>query len=187
MKSKLFLSGVLTAMMLGSFDANAMYIGASAGVSKNKLRENIENKTFSSNGAYTVSLGYVIPVPFVKPRVELEYVDLLSSEDHDDVKTRGVAANAFVNIPVLPVVTPYAGVGMGFFRQEMEYDKSDWKVLPQYMVGLDLSVPMFPLAFAAEYRLIDTSFDYDNRKFYRPNASVDSKIQSILVKGRINF
>lgn len=187
MNKKILSAGLLSAMLLGAFDANAFYIGASAGMSKNELKDNIENKKFSSNGAYTFSLGYVLPIPAVKPRVELEYVDLLSSEDHDDVKTRGVAANAYLNIPVLPVVTPYIGAGVGYFRQEMEEEKSDWQILPQYMAGLDLSIPFFPIAFAAEYRLIDTSFDYDNRKYYRPTTSLDSKIQSILVRARVNF
>ena len=187
MNKKVLSVGILGLALLGSVDASAMYVGLSAGVSKNELRDNIENKKFSSNGAYTVSAGYTLPIMFVKPRVELEYSDLLSSEDNDDVKTRGVALNAFVNIPVLPVVTPYVGVGVGYFRQEMESDKSDWRVLPQYMAGLDISIPFSPFAFSAEYRLIDTSFDYDSKEFYVPNTSLDSKIQSLLVKARVNF
>ena len=187
MNKKVLSAGLLSALLLGSMNANAFYIGASAGMSKNELKDNVENQKFSSNGAYTVSFGYTLPVPAVKPRVELEYANLLSSEDSDDVKTEGLAANAYVNIPVLPVVTPYVGVGVGYFRQKMDSEKSDWRVLPQYMAGLDLSIPFFPVAFAAEYRLIDTSFDYDNRKYYSPSASVDSKIQALLVRGRINF
>ena len=187
MNKKVLSAGILSLVLLGSVDASAMYIGAGVGMSKNELKDNIESQKFSSNGAYAVSVGYTLPVPTIKPRIELEYSNLLSSEDHDDVKTKGVAANAFVNIPVLPVVTPYVGVGVGYFRQEMESEKSDWRVLPQYMAGVDVSIPFFPVAFAAEYRLIDTSFDYDNRKFYEPDTSLDSKIQSIMVKGRVSF
>jgi len=187
MNKKVLFASILGLALLSSVDANAMYIGAGVGVSKNELKDNIENQKFSTNGAYTVSVGYSLPIMFVKPRVELEYSDLLSSEDNDDVKTRGVALNAFVNIPVLPVVTPYVGVGVGYFRQEMESDKSDWKVLPQYMAGVDIAIPFSPFAFGAEYRLIDTSFEYDSRKLYTPDASLDSKIQAILVKARVNF
>ena len=59
-------------------------------------------------------------------------------------------------------------------------DKTDWKVVPQYMVGLDVDLPLIPVAGGIEYRYIDTSFEEDGDKF-------DTKIQTVLVKGRIKF
>lgn len=172
MNKKLLSASLMIALFAGSVQADAFYIGAGLGSSKIK----IEDQSGDKDTAYTLSTGLSIPLPFIPVRGEVE----LSQFKSDDVKSQAVAANAYVGLPLLPIVKPYVGFGLADMRLKSGSDKTDWKVVPQYMVGLDVDLPLIPVAGGIEYRYVDTSFEEDGDKF-------DTKIQTVLVKGRIKF
>lgn len=181
MNKKILSVGLLSAMILASANANAFYVGAGVGTSKTK----IDGESVDKDNALTVSTGFKIPLPLIPIRAEVEYLQFNSEEDGlDEAKTYGMAANAYVGLPLIPLIKPYVGMGLGYMQQKLKgagfSDKSDWTVVPQYMIGLDLDLPLIPVAGGVEYRYIDTTFDNDSGEY-------DSKIHTFLVKGRFYF
>ena len=63
--------------------------------------------------------------------------------------------------------------------------KSDLTVVPQYMIGLDVSLPIIPVAGGVEYRYIDSKFKGFNDT--EENFNAKSKIHTFLMKARIKF
>ena len=182
MNKKILSVCLLSAVIFASDNANAFYIGAGAGTSKTK----VEDVSVDNKNSFVLSAGYKLPLPFVPIRGELEYLQFQSEEDGiGSTKTYGVSANAYVGLPLLPIVKPYVGMGFGYMQQKISpvgysSDKSDWKVVPQYMIGLDVDLPLLPVAGGVEYGYMDSSFDDDSGKY-------DSKIHTFLVKGRFYF
>ena len=181
MNKKILSVGLLSAMILASANANAFYVGAGVGTSKTK----IDGESVDKDNALTVSTGFKIPLPLIPIRAEVEYLQFNSEEDGlGEAKTYGMAANAYVGLPLIPLIKPYVGMGLGYMQQKLKdagfSDKSDWTVVPQYMIGLDLDLPLIPVAGGVEYRYIDTTFDNDFGEY-------DSKIHTFLVKGRFYF
>ncbi len=189
MNKKIVLASLVVSALFGaSLKADAFYIGAGVGSSKTKV--NVDEK-ISMNGktAFSVYSGLEIPLPLIPIRAEVEYLQLDSDKDGFDAKTYGVGANAYVGLPLLPIIKPYVGMGLGYMKQELKDEgdkaKSDWTVVPQYMLGLDVSLPLIPIAGGVEYRYLDTKFkgfSDDDGDF---NAK--SKIHTFLVKARVKF
>ncbi|MBD5404992.1 porin family protein [bacterium] len=189
MNKKILCASLIVSALLGSsFDANAFYVGASVGDSKTKVggpnKVNMDGKA-----AFSVYSGMEIPLPLIPIRAEIEYLHLKSDKDGADMTTAGVGANAYVGLPLLPIIKPYIGMGFGYMQQEFKYSgektKSDWTVVPQYMLGLDVSLPLIPIAGGVEYRYIDTKF-----KGFELNSTefeAKSKIHAFLVKARVKF
>ncbi|MBD5398732.1 porin family protein [bacterium] len=198
-KKIVFASLVVSALLGSSLRADAFYVGASVGSSKTKIsadeKINMDGKT-----AFSVYSGMEIPLPLIPIRAEVEYLQLDSDKDGFDAKTYGVGANAYVGLPLLPIIKPYIGMGLGYMKQDLkapitddlddsvigtEKLKSDWTVVPQYMLGLDVSLPLIPIAGGVEYRYLDTKFkgftDDDG------DFSAKSKIHTFLVKARVKF
>ena len=126
-----------------------------------------------------------IPLPLIPIRGEVELFNLQAEKDGVDGKIYGAAANAYVGLPLLPIIKPYIGMGLAYTQLKVSAlgssDKSDWKVAPQYMLGLDLSLPLIPVAGGIEYRYMDTTFkniDGDDAKV---------KTHTVMVKGRFTF
>lgn len=200
MNTKIISTGlILSSLILMAPKADAYYIGASVGSSKTKV--SMEDKiNMQSKTAFTVSTGMEIPLPLIPIRAEVEYLQLKSDKDGADMKTYGVGANAYVGLPLLPIIKPYVGMGLGYLKQELkgpaDFDddgvyestfkaKSDWTVVPQYMIGLDVSLPLIPVAGGVEYRYIDSKFKGFNDSEEDFNAK--SKIHTFLMKARIKF
>lgn len=183
MNKKILVASLFSAMVLSSVNANAFYVGAGVGNSKTEVNDT----KIDSDSAFSVYTGLSIPLPLIPIRGEVEYAQFSSSENGvGDVKTYGVAANAYVGLPLFPLIKPYVGMGLGYMQQKVEptgmsSKKSDWAVVPQYMIGVDVDLPLIPVAGGVEYRYIDASFDGDAGSEY------DSKIHTILVKGRLKF
>lgn len=187
-KNLLSLALVLSSLLIASNRVDAFYVGGSLGQSKTKLDGfdiDMDAKT-----AFSVYTGMEIPLPLIPIRAEVEYLHLNSSKDGIDGETYGAGVNAYVGLPLLPIIKPYVGVGIGYLQQEVEYDllgqdvknSSDWTITPQYMLGFDVSLPLVPIAGGVEYRYIDTKFDgFDN------DDSSKSKIHTFLVKARYKF
>lgn len=200
MNTKIISTGlILSSLILMAPKADAYYIGASVGSSKTKV--SMEDKiNMQSKTAFTVSTGMEIPLPLIPIRAEVEYLQLNSDKDGSDLKTYGVGANAYVGLPLLPIIKPYVGMGLGYLKQDVkmlaDFDddgiyeskiktKSDWTVVPQYMIGLDVSLPLIPVAGGVEYRYIDSKFKGFNDTEEDFNAK--SKIHTFLMKARIKF
>ena len=172
--NKKVLSLSIAAIVLASANANAFYIGASVGSSKAK----VDGTSLDKGTAYSIATGMSIPLPLIPIRGEVELFNYNGSIDALDIdgKIYGASANAYVGLPLLPIVKPYVGMGLAYTQSKFDSDKSDWKVAPQYMLGLDLSLPLIPVAGGVEYRYMDTKFD-----------DVKTKIHTVMVKGRFNF
>jgi opacity protein-like surface antigen len=173
---KKLLAAALAMSAFAAADASAFYIGAAGGTAKTE----IEGTKIGSDAAFTVAAGIGIPLPLFAIRAEGEYLQLKSSDDALDAKTYGFAANGYVNLPLLPIVHPYVGFGLASLKQEAAGMKSDSKVAPQYMIGLDVDIPLLPIAGGVEFRYIDVDFDYSG-------AKNNSKIQTVLAKVRYSF
>ncbi|MDR3126800.1 MAG: porin family protein [Rickettsiales bacterium] len=157
-----------------------VYAGAGVGTAKMK----IDGDKYGSAASYLVSTGFELPIPLVPVRAEIEYSKLGSSEDGLDTAVSGVGVNAYVGLPILPLVKPYLGFGLANLKLEADGTGVDLetgsKVVPQYMVGLDLSIPLIPVAGGIEYRYIDGRFDKDG-------VDYKTKVSAILAKIRVDF
>jgi opacity protein-like surface antigen len=189
--NKKLLSGIAAlAVVAGAGNASAFYAGLSLGESTTKLKGPGGSGWDKANSdvSYTAAFGMSLPIPLMPIRAEVEYLSLNSDGgDFDSAKTTGFGANAYVGLPLLPIIKPYLGFGIANLEQKVadpggspEY-KSDRKTVPQYMIGLDLDIPLLPVAGGIEYRYIDAKFDYDGI------GKVKSKIESVLVKARFSF
>lgn len=177
-KEIMSLTLVLSSVLLLSTKADAFYIGGSFGQSETKVK----GTSVDEDLAFSLYAGMTLPIPLIPIRGEVEYMHLKSSEDNSDVKTHGAAANAYIGLPLLPIIKPYIGVGLGYLQQDIKgSDKSDWEVTPQYMVGFDISLPIIPIAGGVEYRYIDTDFKNDDMGKYK------SKIHAFFIKARWKF
>lgn len=201
MNTKIISTGlILSSLILMAPKADAYYIGASVGSSKTKVRVDDMNIKGDEKTAFSVYSGMEIPLPLIPIRAEIEYLHLKSDKDGSDATTYGASANAYVGLPLLPIIKPYVGMGLGYMQQELkmpaDFDgddiyeskvktKSDWTVVPQYMIGLDVSLPIIPVAGGVEYRYIDSKFKGFNDT--EENFNAKSKIHTFLMKARIKF
>jgi len=194
MLKKISLVAVLAAVaMVPSSGAKAYllnpYIGFALGSSTNTMKvvdihgDAIKN-SLNGDFAYTFAGGFQLDlIPLITPRVEFEYANLSSSKDGVEGNVAGYGVNAYVSLPIMPIVKPYIGVGVMRMTQELDGDKSDAGTVPQYMVGLDLDIPMIPIAGGIEWR-------YMNMKANVDEVSIDtlkSSVSTVLAKIRVQF
>ncbi len=184
MKKNLILMSLVLAGLAIPSAAKAFYVGGSFGGSNAKA----DGVDFDSGegSAFSIYAGFGIPLPLIPIRAEVEYFNLKSTEDTiGDIKTSGAAANAYIGLPLLPILKPYVGFGLGYMKQDIDglSESSDWKVVPQYMIGADLDLPLIPVAGGVEYRYIST--DFENSAV--SGGKYDSDIHSFLVKARYKF
>lgn len=182
--NKKILSLSVAALVLASANANAFYVGAGVGSSKTKL----EDTTYDKDAAFSVYTGMSIPLPLIPIRGEVELFNLKSEKNTDEGKIQGAAANAYIGLPLLPIIKPYIGMGLTYSQLKASSVigtlKSDWGVRPQYMIGLDLSLPLIPVAGGIEYRYMDSTFD---GKDFSGDDSIKAKVHTIMMKGRFSF
>jgi opacity protein-like surface antigen len=184
MKMKSLATSLVVLAALAGADANAFYAGLGLGESKTKT----DGAKTKNDVSYTAAVGLSLPIPLIPIRAEVEYLSLNSKEKElDNAETTGFGANAYVGLPLLPIVKPYIGFGVASLKQEVKdlggtKYKSKSATVPQYMIGLDVDVPLLPVGGGIEYRYIDTKFDFDQGV-----GKVKSKIESVLVKARVSF
>lgn len=129
-------------------EANAgFYMGANiSGYSKADLEKTIQDKDAMF---WSVALGYKLP--FLIPlSIEAEYSQ--NKLEMDTMKTFN--ANAYFFVPFIPIVSPYVGVGVGNTKVKLETEAKN-NLLTQYMGGVMVKVPFFPVAANIEYRYMD--------------------------------
>lgn len=109
----------------------------------------IKNK-FKNSPIYVAQVGHELPLPMLDVRLEGEYLHF--SPDVKEGKNRhfdGLMANAFADIPFVPVVDPYVGVGAGYVC----YDHNN-SVALQGMAGIEYKLPVIPLTIGGKYRYL---------------------------------
>lgn len=143
--------------MLLSFSANAeFYVSAGAAVVKNtaSATKNLYKADYDTSAAYSVAVGYDLPFVDIV-RVEGEYfhnrAEIKKGLGH--INMDALMANAYVDIPfILPLITPYAGAGIGYGRFENS------NVMPlQLMLGLDAEIFVVPVIGSVEYRFMQAN------------------------------
>ena len=163
-------------------NAVSFYTGIGVGDSKNK----IENYHLDNKKAFTFSIGSSFDIPLFPIRLEAEYLKFNSKKDSIESKIYGAGLNTYVNLPLLPILVPYIGLGISHLTEKIEdtsiniTKKSNNKITPQYIIGIDLNLPTVIFAGSLEYRYIDSSFKFDNNK-------IDVKHYAFLFKARLKF
>lgn len=175
----LFLSVGLA--FLGSLTAHAdIYGSAGIGVSLNDgsvTRQQIET-AYENSPVYSLAVGYELPIPIIDIRGEIEYLHVQPSvKQGADIRFDGAFANAYVDIPLVPIVDPYIGGGIGYAR----FDHKNTTAL-QGMVGIEYEVPIIPFAIGGEYRYMkvnETGGKWDSPSKFHSNI--------FMIKGRYTF
>ena len=206
MNKKLLSLTVLTLRGTTSYKADAMfYVNGSAGVS---ISDVTAVKTKNKMG-YGFAAGVNLPVPIVSIRGEAEFSSLNSAKLGVDFGTINVnqidnnikanMINVYVGVPPIPLlpIKIYAGYGIGKSELTQEITssiavpglsastsgtlKSKKDLAQQYMVGLDVSVPLVPVAGGIEYRFMNKDFTMEN------DRKENIRLHSILGKVRYEF
>jgi opacity protein-like surface antigen len=165
------------------------YVGLGLGSSSNTVRVATNSGTdrTSLNGdfAYTFAGGFQVSViPLISPRVEFEYASFSSSKDGAEADLSGYGLNGYVSLPIMPIVRPYIGVGVMRMKQDVGDIRSDTATVPQYMLGLDLDIPMIPIAGGIEWRYMNLKADVDGD----PEVNnLRSSVSTILAKVRVQL
>ena len=185
MNKKLLIASFAVLACLAGKETKAFYAGLSVGATDTK----VDGNKIGTGTSYTAAIGTSIPLLITSIRAEAEYMSLVSSGEKDGgnldrATTSGYGLNAYLDLPLLPLIKPYIGFGLAHMKQEIrdlagDKYKSKSDLTPQYMIGLDASIPLLPIAGGIEWRYIDTKFDYDGK--------VKSSISSFLVKARVYF
>lgn len=185
MRTKLFLLFFLGMFVFSSFDAKAVsfYLGTGLGDSKGR----VEHLHLDNKHAFVFSIGSHFNIPLFPVRTEIEYFNAKMQKDEiGDAKLIGYSLNTYVNIPLLPILVPYVGIGLGTMKEKFKSGvadfsgQSNWNFVPQYMVGIDLDLPTVPVAGSMEYRYIERKFDFDV-------ADLKSKYHIFMFKARVKF
>lgn len=132
---------------------------------------------------FSAGLKFKIPV-FVSARTEIEYskIDTKDFVNKELFEYEAYSANAYLDLPIFPVIKPYVGVGIG--RMSDATLISDNRVFNgntntfQYMFGFDIKIPMVPIGTTIEYRRTQPDDEVYGQKF---------EMNSILLKARWEF
>ncbi|MDR1009390.1 MAG: outer membrane beta-barrel protein [Rickettsiales bacterium] len=171
MNKKFATLAVMAVLASTGASAGMSYMGFSVGSSSGKVDPSgLPSSDLDTGAAWSIYGGFALPVPLFPVRAEVEYIQY-GFKDAD--KITGFGVNAYVGLPLIPVVKPYLGLG----ATNLKPSGVESNTSMQYMIGLDLDIPMMPLAGGVEYRYIPASFEGD----------LDIKIHSFLVKGRVYF
>ncbi len=167
--------------VLSSLTAHAgVYGSAGVGVSLNDgsvTREEMKT-AYENSPVYSVAVGYELPIPVIDIRGEVEYLHVQPRVKQGiDSRFDGAFANAYVDIPFIPIIDPYVGGGIGYAR----FDHNNTTAL-QGMVGIEYELPIIPFAIGAEYRHMKTNEvggKWDSPSKFHSNI--------FMIKGRYTF
>ena len=183
MKKIIFIITIFSIVVFSSKSkAVSFYSGIGVGESKAKINDtNLDDKS-----SLTFSLGSSFDIPLFPIRLEAEYLQYNSRKENLEIHTYGTGINTYVNIPLLPILVPYVGLGISYLTEKSNCNelnitkKSDNKIVPQYILGFDLNLPTVIFAGSMEYRHINTDFKFENE-------TNSSKYHIFLLKLRLKF
>ena len=145
-----FLTLFLSISLLSMPTFAGFYTGAGIGSSFNDgsvIKNNIKS-SYKDSPAYSFYAGYQLPLFLTDARIEGEYLRI-----HPDKKKGGHASmdalmiNGYIDVPVIPFIDPYVGIGVGLTRFEHENAPAY-----QAMLGIDYELPFAPITVGGEYR-----------------------------------
>jgi opacity protein-like surface antigen len=140
---------------------------------KNNIKTEYKNSTF-----YSLYGGYELPLPLFDIRGELEYQRIRPElKDGRTKQLDGLFANAYGTIPLIPLIDPYVGLGLGRVR----YDHSNSFAF-QYMLGADYELPFAPVTIGGEYRYLKV-----NETTGKANVSSKYHTNILMLKARYLF
>lgn len=160
---KAYFIPILSALLCVSSVANADFYGSfGVGVAFNDGSVTTKDlrSSYDDSASYSFAVGYQLPLLFTDVRVEGEYL-----RNHPDIKKGGhsnmdaLMINGYANVPLIPVIDPYIGLGLGMARFEHENSPA-----MQFMLGADYELPTtLPITIGAEYRYFKVNEDGGNR------------------------
>lgn len=127
-------------------------IGASfnGGTSHNKAGV---KSSFDNSMALSLAGGYELPLPLFDIRGEAELIhNRPKLKSHQTKKLDGVMFNAYGTIPLIPLIDPYVGLGIGRVR----FDHSNAFAV-QGIIGAEYELTFAPVTVGAEYRRLKTN------------------------------
>ena len=153
MKKHLYLLALIAGLGLSISTQADFYAGAGYGVSFNKgssIRENIRSK-YKDSPIYSLAGGYQLPLPLFDVRGEVEYLHLRPKVENGGTNQfDGLFLNAYASVPLIPVIDPYVGLGIGRVR----YDHAN-SFAVQGILGAEYTLPFFPdMSVGGEYRYL---------------------------------
>ena len=160
-----------------------LYIGTGFGEAQGKIgTQGIDDKQ-----AFTAAFGTSLDIPLFPIRLELEYDNYrMETNTLGLVNAKSYGITGYLSLPLLPILIPYIGVNLGTMKETYTNyilntsTTSNWEFIPQYIIGLDLDLPKFPLAGSLEFRFAKQDFDFTGEK-------LKTKYNVFLVKPRIKF
>lgn len=180
MKKNLY-SLILLATFGVSLNASAdFYAGVGLGGSFNDgsaIKNNIKTE-YKNSPAYSLFGGYELPLPLFDIRGELEYQRIRPElKDGRTKQLEGLFANVYGTIPLIPLIDPYVGMGIGRVR----YDHTN-SFASQYMLGAEYELPFAPVTIGGEYRYLKI-----NETTGKVNATSKYHTNILMLKARYLF
>lgn len=170
MKKTTFLSIFLGLTFFSGVAHASFYGGIGAGVSLNdgSVITPTDSESYKNTPIYTLAAGHELPLPILDIRGEAEYVRIRPKVKNEaDSKLDAAFLNGYADIPLVPIVDPYVGAGIGYAR----FDHTN-SVALQGMAGVEYEVPFLPIAFGAEYRYLkvnETGGKWDSSSKFHTN------------------
>ena len=139
-------------LLLGGIAHADFYADAGIGGSFNGGSSYNQNGTsgFKNSTMWSLAGGYEAPLPLLDVRGEVEYLHTRPKVKSGGTKQLdGLFLNGYADIPLVPVVDPYVGLGVGFSR--FDHDNS---FAVQGILGVEYELPFAPVAVSGEYRYL---------------------------------
>lgn len=162
MNIKTFLfSGVVSLLFLSASAHAGLYLSGGLGASFNDgsvITKGLRT-SYDNSPAYSLAVGYELPLLLTDVRAEAEYLRI-----HPDKKAGGhmsmdaLMVNGYANVPLVPFVDPYVGLGLGVTRFEHE-NAPAW----QGILGVEYDLTVLPVTVGGEYRYFKVTEDGGSR------------------------
>ena len=108
---------------------------------------------FDNSMALSLAGGYELPLPLFDIRAEAELIhNRPKLKSHQTKKLDGIMLNAYGTIPLIPLIDPYVGLGIGRVR----FDHSNAFAV-QGILGAEYELTFAPMTVGAEYRHLKTN------------------------------
>jgi opacity protein-like surface antigen len=152
MKKNIYIIALLTGLFLGSPASADFYAGIGLGGSFNDGSASKGHVTseYKNSTAFSLSGGYELPLPLFDIRGEVEYQRVRPElKDGRTKQLDGLFFNAYGTIPLIPLIDPYVGLGLGRVR----YDHTNSFAF-QGILGAEYELPFAPITVGGEYRYL---------------------------------
>ncbi|MDO4184170.1 MAG: outer membrane beta-barrel protein [Rhodospirillales bacterium] len=144
---------LLVSVLLSPLNASAEFygqLGLGRSFNEGSIIKDYKSKEYKDSNTYSLAAGYTFPIPFFNPRAEIEYLKANpKAKDTSVTELNSLFLNGYVNVPLIPIVDPYIGLGVGETRFEHNYSPA-----VQGMLGVDFEIPLISTTIGGEYRYL---------------------------------